>query len=146
MLIFVDSVKNEENSRGIEAGGHFCRLSAVGAACVGLPGSLGMLTGLWSLPRGSQSFLIGVSFYMAQHLLFIYTYIIYIYLYLQLLLLISLPVMGRKHKLEKEEPGSGAMTSIVTAKKSKPMKSRKKHHSDSEDSDVEMAKGVCFLL
>lgn len=52
--------------------------------------------------------------------------------------------MGRKHKLEKEEPGSGnnAMTSIVTAKKSKPsMKSRKKHHSDSEDSDVEMEKG-----
>ena len=54
--------------------------------------------------------------------------------------------MGRKHKLEKEEPGSGAMTSIVTAKKSKPMKSRKKHHSDSEDSDVEMdLKGVYLL-
>ena len=51
--------------------------------------------------------------------------------------------MGRKHKAE-EEPAT-AMASPVTAKKSKPaIKARKKHHSDSEDSDIGLPKGGCF--
>merc|ERR1712012_292550 len=48
--------------------------------------------------------------------------------------------MGRKHKAN-EDMADGTGPGAVVAKKSKPSAKRKKHHSESDDSDVEMNKG-----
>ena len=49
--------------------------------------------------------------------------------------------MGRKHKAN-EDMADGTGPGAVVAKKSKPSAKRKKHHSESDDSDVELNKGV----
>ena len=48
--------------------------------------------------------------------------------------------MGRKHKAN--EDMDGGTVGAVVAKKSKPSAKRKKRHSESDDSDVDIPKGV----